>query len=128
MGPIIDAWFVLVVAVAGFLNQEQNEILEYLLAENRVLKEQLKSRGGRIRFTDEQRRLLAAKAKQLGRAALKKLDTLVTPDTLRISSPSRSGNPLAWSATTCCLSWRSPPGACTSPASSTSPMEIGWSR
>ncbi len=34
MGPIIDAWFVLVVAVAGFLNREQNKILEYLLAES----------------------------------------------------------------------------------------------
>ena len=35
-----------------------------------------------LRFTDKQRRLLAAKDKDLGRAALKKLDTLVTPDTL----------------------------------------------
>ena len=82
MGPIIDAWFVLVVALAARLNREQDRILEYLLAENRVLKEQLRSRGGRIRFTDNQRCLLAAKAKALGRAALKKLDTIVCPDTL----------------------------------------------
>jgi transposase InsO family protein len=33
-------------------------------------------------FTDDQRRRLAVKAKELGRAALKRLDTVVTPDTL----------------------------------------------
>ena len=82
MGPILDAWFVIVIAVAARLNREQSKALEYLLVENRVLKEQLKARGGRVRFTDRQRRLLAAKAKELGRAALKKIDTIVTPDTL----------------------------------------------
>ena len=82
MGPIMDAWFVLVVALAARLNREQDKALEYLLAENRVLKEQLKNRGGRLLFTDKQRCLLAAKAKELGKAALKKLDTIVTPDTL----------------------------------------------
>jgi hypothetical protein len=82
MTPIIDSWFVLVVSVTGWLNREQDNGLQYILAENRVLKEQLKTRGRRIRFTDKQRCLLAAKAKQLGRAALGKLDTLVTPDTL----------------------------------------------
>ncbi len=78
----MDAWFVLVVALAARLNREQDKALEYLLAENRVLKEQLKNRGGRLLFTDKQRCLLAAKAKELGKAALKKLDTIVTPDTL----------------------------------------------
>jgi putative transposase len=82
MTPIIEAWFVLVVSVAGWLNREQDKAVQYLLAENKVLKEQLKRRGGRIRFTDEQRCLLAVKAKELGRAALKKLETVVTPDTL----------------------------------------------
>ena len=82
MGPMLDAWLVIVVALAARLNREQGKALEYLLAENKVLKEQLKARGGRLRFTDKQRRLLAAKAKALGRAALKKLDTVVMPDTL----------------------------------------------
>jgi len=35
-----------------------------------------------LRFTDEQRIRLAAKAKVLGRRALDELETLVTPDTL----------------------------------------------
>ncbi len=78
----MDAWFVLVVSVAGWINREQDKVVEYVLAENRVLKEQLKTRGGRIRFTDKQRCLLAEKAQALGRSALKKIETLVTPDTL----------------------------------------------
>jgi len=57
-------------------------VLLYLLVENRILKEHLKSKGGRLRFTNDQRRRLAVKAKDLGRNALKKLDTIVTPDSL----------------------------------------------
>jgi len=82
MTPIIDAWFVFGVSIAAWMNRQQDKALQYILAENRILKEQLRARGGRIRFTDEQRRLLAARAKEIGRAALRKLDTLVTPDTL----------------------------------------------
>ena len=43
-------------------------------------KEHLK--GKRIRYTDKQRRRLAAKAKVLGRTILRQLNTLATPDTL----------------------------------------------
>jgi transposase InsO family protein len=81
MAPVIDAWFVLVVSIASWMNREQDKALQYLMAENRVLKDQLKNMG-RIRFTDKQRRLLAGKAKALGRAALNKIDSIVTPDTL----------------------------------------------
>jgi hypothetical protein len=45
-----------------------------------VLREQLGDR--RPRFTDEQRRRLAAKAKGLGRKVLEEVATIVTPDTL----------------------------------------------
>jgi len=45
MTPIIDAWSVVIVAVAGWLNREQDKVIEYLKAENNVLKEQAKSRG-----------------------------------------------------------------------------------
>ena len=48
----------LIASVAGWMNQRQGEVLEYLIEENRVLKEQL---GGRkLRLTDDQRRRLAA--------------------------------------------------------------------
>lgn len=48
--------------------------------ENRVLREKLGKK--RIRFTNDQRRRLAAKAKVLGRKKLKDITTIVTPDTL----------------------------------------------
>ena len=38
--------------------------------------------GKRLRFTDDQRRWLAAKAQGLGRKLLVKLGTIVTPETL----------------------------------------------
>ena len=52
----------------------------YLVEENRVLREQIGHR--RMRFTDDQRRRLAAKAKILGWKRLSQLATIVTPDTL----------------------------------------------
>ena len=51
----------LVSLLAGWLNQEQQKILEYLQEENRVLKAQL---GQRLRLSDEQRRRLAAKGER----------------------------------------------------------------
>jgi putative transposase len=47
---------------------------------NRVLREQMGRR--RFRFTDNQRRRLAAKAKKLGRRLLAHVATIVTPETL----------------------------------------------
>src|SRR3977135_4076945 len=70
----------LLVAVAGWIHQQQREVIEYLQEENRALREQLGPR--RLRFTDDQRRRLAAKAKRLGRRVLRDIPTHVTPDTL----------------------------------------------
>ncbi len=78
MSPILTPWSVVVLAIAGGLNQEQARLVEYLLAENKVLKEQLKGRR-RLRSTDGQSCFLSANAKALGRAALKKLDTFSAP-------------------------------------------------
>src|ERR1700692_209294 len=71
--------FVLV-ALAGWMNQQQGEVIDYLHEENRVLREQLGAK--RLRFTDAQRRRLAAKAKTLGRRVLRDIATIATPDTL----------------------------------------------
>jgi putative transposase len=62
------------------MNQHQQHIVEYLLEENRVLREQIGSR--RIRFNDDQRRRLAVRAKRLGRKLLARVATIVTPETL----------------------------------------------
>jgi hypothetical protein len=66
--------------LAGCLNRHQQAVIDYLIEENRVLKEQLE--GQRLRFTDEQRMRLAVKAKVVGRQLLDELETLVIPDTL----------------------------------------------
>ncbi len=55
-------------------------MIEDLQEENRVLREQTGKR--RLRFSDDQRRRLAVKAKVLGRKTLAELDTFVLPDTL----------------------------------------------
>ena len=65
---------------AGWVNRSQQDVIEYVQEENRVLREQLA--GKRLRFTDGQRRRLAAKAKAIGRKGLFEIGTLVTPDTL----------------------------------------------
>ena len=65
---------------SGWLNRHQQDIIAYLVEENRVLKEQMKDR--RLRLTDEQRRRLAAKGKRLGRKTLNRVSTIVTPDTI----------------------------------------------
>ena len=66
--------------LAGWVNRQQQQTIEYLKAENTVLREQPGER--RVRFTDAQRRRLARAAKPLGRARLRELSTIVTPDTL----------------------------------------------
>jgi hypothetical protein len=63
-------------------------------AENRVLREQLG--GRRLRFTDGQRRRLAAKAKRLGRNGLFGITTLVTPDTLLSLVPAADRQEIRW--------------------------------
>jgi len=80
MARTLDPLQFVLMAMAGWINQRQQRVIEYLQEENRVLREQTGQR--RLRFTDDQRRRLAVKAKVLGRRALAELDTLVMPDTL----------------------------------------------
>jgi len=51
-------------AVSGWVYRHQLIVIEFLQAENRLLKERLRCK--RIRFTDEERALLARKAKAVG--------------------------------------------------------------
>jgi putative transposase len=71
---------VLIAMVAGWLQRRQQQVIAYLLAENRVLKAQLG--GRRLRLTDTERRRLATLAHSLGRARLKEVATVATPETL----------------------------------------------
>jgi hypothetical protein len=70
-------WHILLVALAGWVNRRQLEVIAYLREENRVLKEHLG--GRRLNFTDPQRRRLAARGHRLGRRALTAVATLVYP-------------------------------------------------
>ncbi len=45
---------ILILILAGWVNRSQQDVIEYLQAENRVLREQLGD--GRLLFTDGQRR------------------------------------------------------------------------
>ena len=70
----------LVLMLAAWVSKHQQEMIEYLQAENRALREQLG--GKRLRFTDSQRRRLARHARAVGRSRLREITTIVTPDTL----------------------------------------------
>jgi transposase InsO family protein len=70
----------LLATFAGWVNRHQAQVIDYLVEENRVLKEQLG--GRRLQLTDDQRRRLAAKGKALGRKVLDEVATIVTPDTI----------------------------------------------
>ena len=76
----VQPWQLFVVTVAGWINQHQQDAIDYLVEENRVLKGQL--RGRRLRLTDDERRRLALKGKVLGRRVLETVATIVTPDTI----------------------------------------------
>ena len=66
--------------MAGWVNRSQQDVIEYLQTENRILREHLG--GWRLRLSDAQRRLLALAAKRVGRKGLFGIGTIVTPDTL----------------------------------------------
>ena len=70
----------LIATLALWLNRQQQEVIDYLREENRLLKAKLDNR--KIHFTDAERRRLAVRAKAIGRKFLGQLETLVTPDTL----------------------------------------------
>ena len=80
MGSVPPLLTFLLMVVSGWVHRRQLVVIEFLQAENRLLKERLS--GKRIRFTDAERALLGRKAKAVGRKALLELDTMVSPDTL----------------------------------------------
>ena len=82
----------LVVLFAGWLNRQQQAAIEYLKAENEILKSQLK--GRRLRLTNEELCRLAVKGRALGRKVLAEVACIVTPDTI-----------LAWHRRRVALKW-----------------------
>jgi hypothetical protein len=77
---VFDSFRFLLIAVSGWMNQRQLQVIDYLREDNRVLRERLGDR--RLRLDDHQRRRLAVKAQVLGRRVLAQIATIVTPETL----------------------------------------------
>ena len=68
------------VALAGSMNRQQAEAIEYLRMENRILREKLGHK--RLILDDSQRRRLAQAAARVPRDVLRDVGTLFSPDTL----------------------------------------------
>jgi len=83
--------------LAGWLNRQQQAVIEYLQTENDILKRQLGKR--RPKLTDDERRRLAVKGKALGRKMLDAVARIVTPETI-----------LAWHRRLVALKWTFPRG------------------
>ena len=62
------------------VNRQEQDVIDYLREENRVLRAGL--RGKRLRLSDDDRRRLAVKAQALGREALAQIVSVATPATL----------------------------------------------
>src|SRR6185436_8984977 len=76
----MDAARFILICLAGWMNRNQQHVIEYLMEEVRVLKEHLGSK--RLRFTDDQRGRLARKAKKIRFGKLREIAAIVTPQTL----------------------------------------------
>ena len=70
----------LLLVLAGWVNRQQQDVIDYLQEENRVLQAGL--RGKRLSLSDDDRRRLAVKAQALGREALAQIASVATPATL----------------------------------------------
>ena len=70
----------LLLVLAGWVNRQQQDVIDYLQEENRVLRAGL--RGKRLSLSDDERRRLAVKAQALGREALAQIASVATPATL----------------------------------------------
>jgi putative transposase len=80
MKSVLHPWQMLLLILAGWINQQQQNAIEYLIAENRILREKVGKK--RILLMDDQRRRLAIKGKVLGRKALAEICSIVTPETI----------------------------------------------
>ena len=77
---VLRPWQLFFLILAGWINRQQQEIIEFQNAQIRILMKKMGRK--RILLTDDQRKVLAVKGKALGRKALSELTTIVTPDTI----------------------------------------------
>src|SRR6266496_2929194 len=72
-------WKTLLAYITGSVDQELLLRNEYLVTENRILRQQI---TGRMRLTDGERKTLAEIGHKLGKQALQEVATIVKPDTI----------------------------------------------
>ena len=72
-------WKTLLAYITGSVDQTLLLRNEYLVPENRILRNQIK---GGVRLSDGERKTLAEIGKKLGKQALKDVATIVKPDTI----------------------------------------------
>lgn len=72
-------WKMLLACITGSVEEELLLRNEYLVTENRILRNQIE---GRVPLTDAERRTLAEIGKKLGKQALEEVATIVKPDTI----------------------------------------------
>ena len=72
-------WKTLLAYITGTVDQELLLRNEYLVTENRILRNQIK---GRVRLSDGERKTLAEIGQKLGKQALQEVATIVKPGTI----------------------------------------------
>jgi putative transposase len=72
-------WKILLACITGSVDEELLLRNEYLVTENRILRQQIQ---GRLRLTEAQRRTLAEIGKKLSKQALEEVATIVKPETI----------------------------------------------
>ena len=80
MGSHMD-WKQLLAYITGSVDEELLLRNEYLVTENRILRNQIQ---GRVRLADGERKTLAEIGKKLGKRALAEVATIVQPDTILV--------------------------------------------
>src|SRR5215467_9782819 len=76
-------WKILLACITGSVEEELLLRNEYLVTENRILRQQIE---GRVLLTDAQRWTLAEIAKKLGKQAVEEVATIVKTETILISN------------------------------------------
>lgn len=72
-------WKTLLAYITGSVDDQLLLHIEYLVAENRILRDQIK---GRLHLSDAERATLAAIGQKLGKQALEEVVSIVKPDTI----------------------------------------------
>ena len=77
---IFKPWTFFMVAIAGWMNRQQQQVIEYLRLENHILREKLGD--NRLILNESQKLRLSTAAAKLGKDLLRQWGTLFSPETI----------------------------------------------